>query len=1004
MGNPIIEAPIPLAGNGFIAKRNGNFQPGEYKRLNNAEINADGYLVNRRNVYNVNGENTGSAVTPLVNPQRFIGNMDKYSIISCGRTQYLVGDSTFLQLWSLPADSGSSYSQFLGFFRYNNKNFWLAFEFNSAVDIRLVLYHDVDIPVPDIPETYGSSYFASLTKTTILTFLPDTTDFYEFQFKNFFIYKERLWIATSVVLYFSMATNPLVFAAPDGGFFKHPGNRINYALAIKDQIYTLCEDSVYALSYNTDPNLDSTERPLSDSIGGEMGCIHLDTVYFINNLGIYVINGNNVDKVMDSRFDVGKDFYNNHIYSFEDYLVVNKYSPVNYDNNYSPPARVTARRNLIIGGESDTTGGTQILTGWANSGSGPVELRKNWQPNPNLNLDPNDSDPLDYFKSITPASDMDIGHSNLASHAYEGTWGGVINRTTSTGTLTIGTNSFLINVLPNEDWIVSLRVMSPLSRTVRLELAFKNSSQTVISTMTSDFDVVGDTWTRISKTGKAPANAAYLTWTLKFLNVSGVSKHAWDTVLVEKASSLKSYFDGSYSGDTFRTYGWTGLADKSPSTLSVNTAAIDDNPFTVVDGISPGKVLRFGGTFADPAYLEGVVATASGTCTKTFTPTTAPVTGVPYTFRFDHKRGGTAIGGTLHLTLQYLDTSNVVKGTSDYDISTDYNTSAAYQTYLLSNVVFPVGAVKLKVAITYSKVLSGYTGETSFFVDLNKFHLEKTSTYSGYFTGNTTDTADVTYSWVGTPFDSESTTGSATSHSYLKNNGYKFEPYQGNNELGYNTYFINTLNGSVHVLDFVDQYTEFSTGKCGFLVDAFMNPFGDESGNTKIFFLTNKLQTDTPSGQTYNSFVYFMSSSDNIEVQDFAVDSNLILRRRAPKIDVEIDSYVPDGNEHRIKKFRSIMLQALLPPTGMQLEFSYDNSNTWQTAPLEQDSSSLPQSRPPYALRVGLNQRARSITIRFRNPNWLTELLGSYGALEVADTRVLWTYSSRLATNRGIGS
>src|SRR5690606_18416586 len=142
--------------------------------------------------------------------------------------------------------------------------------------------------------------------------------------------------------------DPTVFldTEDNGGFFKYPNDVVTWAMAIADTIYVLCTSSVYAINYNLAPNDDATQRPISEIIGGEMGCIHLDTPYFINNLGIYAIHGTNIEKMMDSSFDVGKDYYRNHLYSFENYLVVNRYLDTEYGEVGPDEVSGPPRKNL----------------------------------------------------------------------------------------------------------------------------------------------------------------------------------------------------------------------------------------------------------------------------------------------------------------------------------------------------------------------------------------------------------------------------------------------------------------------------------------------------------------------------------------------------------------------------------------------------------------------------------------------------------------------------------
>lgn len=996
MANSLVEGPIPLAGAGFVAKPNGDFQPGEYKRLCNAEIDPSGIIKNRRNVYSVHGESSGTAVDPIVNPQRFMGSMGEYSFLTDGVDQYIVGNGTSVKGWNVFSGPtvAPSYTRFLGVFRYNNKNYWLVLEFSSGNSIALALYYDAAIPVPDIPATYGAGYQASLTREVILSFAAGTTDFYQFQYKNFFLYKERLWIATSIGLYFSAATDPTNFVVPNGGFFKFPGNVINWGFAIKDSVYVLCEDSVHAMTYSTDPNLDSTVRPLSDTIGGEMGCVHLDTPYFINNLGIFAISGNNVEKVMDSRFDYGKDYYRNRLFSFEEYLVVNKYSPINYDNNYSPPTQVNLRNNHWLSPESDTVGGTQIDDGWTTADSFFMErVRINKITNPSLELNMDAWTKPDIF-------DNTIVMTQDAAHFLYGTKSGAVNYGSAGGSPTVPLGVRLTRLVSeNTTYTFSVYVRCPAAKTVRLTLTglFDPINVTV------DTAVSANTWTRISATITMPTGENFVVAQIKYLNVTDTSKYKWDGALLEQTNNLNPYFDGDTADDTFNNYVWDGSPHTWESYVNVETCVVNAIG-TVADG-QPGKVLNFSGAVPDldDFYGKYVPGTSWATAIYTLSPTSALSFGEPYTFRFDHRGLGTWANAKFTLKVEFLDITGLnVLGTSNFTINNAYAPAGSYTTSTFE-MTLPANTGKIQFIFKFA-LDPVSAGSKTFNIYMNRFHFEKSSSFSGYFTGATTDTPDVVYSWSGVAYASESTTGSATTHSYLKNNGSKFEPFQEGNSLGYNTYFINTDNGAVHVLDFMDRYEEFNHGGAGFVVDALVNPFSDNSGNYKMMLLTNKAISESESGHTYHGNIYFMASSEDIEIHDYAVDDTSTLVRRAPKIDIEIDSYVPDGLEYRIKKFRSLLFQGVIPPSGIDLQIAYDNSNVFQTVSLGDNESVLAQPRRHYAHRVGLNQRAKSITLRLLNLLWNDPIIDSYGELEFSDMRVMWTPTQKLSSTKNIGS
>jgi hypothetical protein len=83
---------------------------------------------------------------------------------------------------------------------------------------------------------------------------------------------------------------------------------------------------------------------------------------------------------------------------------------------------------------------------------------------------------------------------------------------------------------------------------------------------------------------------------------------------------------------------------------------------------------------------------------------------------------------------------------------------------------------------------------------------------------------------------------------------------------------------------------------------------------------------------------------------------------------------------------------------------AYDNSQVFQNTDLGDDLGLLSVLRSHYPHRIGLNQRARSITLRLLNPDWLSEIDGSYGYLEISDMRIMWTYTEKLPSSRFIGS
>lgn len=1001
MANSVVESPVPLAGAGFLAKPRGHFNPGEYKRLNNIEIDRDGYLVNRRNIYSVHGDNAGQAVTPLDNIQTFLGNMGPYTLLTNGTNQYMVGKGSFTTLWNTFAagapTSAGSYSRFVGFFRYNNKNFWLVFEFDAGVAVRLVLYNDASIPTPDVPSTYVAGYQTSLTRTVILTFNNGTPDFYNFQFKNFFVYKERLWIATSVGLYFSKATDPTIFAVPDGGFFKHPDSKVNYAFAIKDIIYTLCENSVFALNYNTDPNVDSTERPISDSIGGEMGCVHLDQPYFINSLGIYAINGANIEKILDNDFDVGRDFYRNRITSFEQYLVVNKYQKVNYDNNYSLPSTATTRRNLWPNPESTPGTGSEIIGGWTSSKSADYNTRTNLCTNPSF-----ESGAATNWTPVNTNTVLGISNSN----AVTGTKSLSINRSVSNSAYYGVYQDIIISPVAGTAFTFSSYFKTTfLNGYTAMYIEFFNGS-TSLGLNDVGYGYIDNTsWHRFALTATAPAGVTKIRISLLWNIFADQGTYLVDGILFEQGTTLGSYFDGANASTTYMTYAWNGTGFTSSSTAVAKTSTLTGIT-AVADTGQAGKVFKLTGGFPCQSSVGGALPADSSVlyATKTLTTTTALVAGTPYTLSFNHRITNSYAwkGCRLKLLIEYLNGASAVLGSLSWNVNSNYQ-PAAYAQATNTGLTPPTGTVSIRLTFSIIYTAESIAGNQAVNFYVNKIILEKSETYSGYFMGATTSTPDVSYFWASTAYASESTSGSSKTHGYLKNNGSKFDPFQGDNSLGYNTYFINTDTGAVHVVDFTDQYNSYSAGDCGFIVDMAVNPFKDNDGNYNIFFITNKFISGDVNGLAYKGDVYYMNSSRDTQVNDFVLDVNNILQRKSPRINIEIESFLPDGVEYRTKKFRSLLLEAELN-LALQIEVGYNNSEYAVLASTSDTESTMINARPPYPHRLGLNQRGRSISFRLTNPTWNNNLTDALGLSSITDMRVLWTPTQRLMESNTVGS
>lgn len=331
MVNTNIQAPINLAGKGHINKLREGYTSGEYTKLINAELDADGRIINRRPIRFQGGSFTGSRIDKV---RDFIGYFGPNPIVVGNDGMYLYPpDSSIarVNLWSpsnLPYYGHTvNYCIIKKFIRYNGKNYWICVEYELALDefrIRLVYNSTVLIDITDTSTSFNMTNWGAQTSVVVQTRAGSDG---QIIFKDAFIHKERLWIITEDYAYFSKATDPLTWTPPEGGFFKFSEAYINAAVGVKNNIYLIGDNSIYILSYTTDPNVDSIVYNLSGSAGGDSCAVYEDVVYVIRDNFLYSVVNNNVTKVLD--LDLG--FYgvssiNTDIVSFGNYLVFLRYS------------------------------------------------------------------------------------------------------------------------------------------------------------------------------------------------------------------------------------------------------------------------------------------------------------------------------------------------------------------------------------------------------------------------------------------------------------------------------------------------------------------------------------------------------------------------------------------------------------------------------------------------------------------------------------------------------
>lgn len=327
MTNENIQGPVQLTGKGFYRRSSNNYEPGEYHDLQNLVITDEGTLRQRPPIMCLKHD-----------PGTFMNNILGYSSIGYGgvfsvyssytitgsapnvyratdtaNTAMTVNYANLQTQLNASATPGATRRrlQFEGIFDYNQETYgiaWYAGQNGSGVyDGYLIVFKNntafslfqglgvadptkVSAPVFHIqegglenPTHYNTGNPAFPTKPL----------------KDWLIHKERLWLASNDTVYFSKATDPLNFTVPEGGFFRFSDKQIKSLVAWGDTVYVIFDESISAITYQVDPNVDSVVNVISGVVGGDGACLYGDTVYVVKNESIYQINGNNIDKVME---------------------------------------------------------------------------------------------------------------------------------------------------------------------------------------------------------------------------------------------------------------------------------------------------------------------------------------------------------------------------------------------------------------------------------------------------------------------------------------------------------------------------------------------------------------------------------------------------------------------------------------------------------------------------------------------------------------------------------
>ncbi|WP_073839550.1 phage tail domain-containing protein [Micromonospora sp. CB01531] len=248
-----------------------------------------------------------------------------------------------------------------------------------------------------------------------------------------------------------------------------------------------------------------------------------------------------------------------------------------------PPGTTTATASLENTSAGTVQGGTVVTRNLVTnprfeSLSGTTVTRTNLHPNPSVSSDNSNWTSLGGSNArSTEQSQSGSSSLKVTCNANLQGWGG--NGSTLPGSVAAGDPIYgSVYVYPSKDMTVQAGVEFKDAANVKLNV--------VLGTATS---VKANTWTRIGTYGGiAPANTSHVTVTCYTTASNGAAVSGdvmyLDAMLIEKAASMETYFDGNFSPSTIYTYRFTGTANASSSErlapLAVGQSTSTDKPYT----------------------------------------------------------------------------------------------------------------------------------------------------------------------------------------------------------------------------------------------------------------------------------------------------------------------------------------------------------------------------------------------------------------------------------------
>lgn len=112
-----------------------------------------------------------------------------------------------------------------------------------------------------------------------------------------FVVKDRMFVVdwTLSKVYWSKATDPTTWAAPDGGFVlvsPGDGEEITKVVFINNSIYIFKRNKTFLFTFNTDPAIDGQLTPLSTVRGAHDAIVYNNEIYLVNDQSIFKLVNN----------------------------------------------------------------------------------------------------------------------------------------------------------------------------------------------------------------------------------------------------------------------------------------------------------------------------------------------------------------------------------------------------------------------------------------------------------------------------------------------------------------------------------------------------------------------------------------------------------------------------------------------------------------------------------------------------------------------------------------